>query len=104
MSTGVIPESIAQLQRQLDQIRSTQPRGKKLPDSVWQAEGGTGPGTRCVFRRTPVTAGLCGAEEAARRSFPSSTKSPQAGIRRTDRDTFSNAGGVFDRVRVVARR
>jgi hypothetical protein len=37
MSTAVISEPIAQLQRQLDQIRSTQPRGKKLPDSVWQA-------------------------------------------------------------------
>jgi hypothetical protein len=37
MSTAVLPEPIAQLQRQLDQIRSTQPRGKKLPDSVWQA-------------------------------------------------------------------
>jgi hypothetical protein len=37
MSAAVIPEAIAQLQRQLDQIRSTQPRGKKLPDSVWQA-------------------------------------------------------------------
>ena len=37
MSTAVIAEPIAQLQRQLDQIRSTQPRGKKLPDSVWQA-------------------------------------------------------------------
>jgi hypothetical protein len=39
MSTAVIPEPIVQLQRQLDQIRSTQSRGegKKLPDSVWQA-------------------------------------------------------------------
>jgi hypothetical protein len=37
MNAAVIPESIAQLQLQLDQIRSTQPRGKKLPDSVWQA-------------------------------------------------------------------
>jgi len=37
MSTAVIPEPIAQLQRQLDQIRSTQPRGRKLPESVWQA-------------------------------------------------------------------
>jgi len=37
MSTAVIPEPIAQLQLQLDQIRSTQPRGKKLPDTVWQA-------------------------------------------------------------------
>jgi hypothetical protein len=37
MSTAVIPEPIAHLQRQLDQIRSTQPRGRKLPESVWQA-------------------------------------------------------------------
>jgi hypothetical protein len=37
MSIAVIPEPIAQLQRQLDQIRSTQPRRRKLPESVWQA-------------------------------------------------------------------
>jgi hypothetical protein len=37
MNAAVIPESIAQLQLQLDQIRSTQPRGKKPPDSVWHA-------------------------------------------------------------------
>jgi NAD-dependent deacetylase len=37
MSAAVIPEAIAQVQLQLDQIRSTQPRGKKLPDSVWQS-------------------------------------------------------------------
>jgi hypothetical protein len=37
MSTAVIPEPIAQLQLQLDEIRSTQPRSKRLPDSVWQA-------------------------------------------------------------------
>src|SRR6266699_570518 len=62
------------------------------------------PVTRSVFRRTPVTAGLYGAEETARRSFPSPTKSTQAGIHRTDRATFSDAARVFDRVRVVARR
>src|SRR5258708_39275463 len=37
MSTTGIPEPIAQLQRQLDQFRSTQPRGRRLPDSMWQA-------------------------------------------------------------------
>ena len=37
MSTAAIPEPIAQLQRQLDQFRSTQPRRKKLPESLWQA-------------------------------------------------------------------
>jgi len=37
MTTAIIPESIAQLQLQPDEIRSTRPRGKRLPDSVWQA-------------------------------------------------------------------
>ena len=37
MSAAVIPEPIAQLQLQLNEIRSTRPRGRKLPDSVWQA-------------------------------------------------------------------
>jgi hypothetical protein len=37
MSAAVIPEPIAQLQLQLEQIRSTRSRGRKLPDSVWQA-------------------------------------------------------------------
>jgi hypothetical protein len=37
MSTAVIPEPIAQLQLQLNEIRNTRPRGKRLPDSVWEA-------------------------------------------------------------------
>ena len=32
-----VPEPIAQLQRQLDQFRSTQSQRTKLPESVWQA-------------------------------------------------------------------
>jgi len=36
-STAPIPEPIAQLQRQLDQFRSTQSRRTKLPESLWQA-------------------------------------------------------------------
>src|SRR5438270_855514 len=32
-----IPEPVAQLQRQLEQFRSTQPRRTKLPESLWQA-------------------------------------------------------------------
>jgi hypothetical protein len=32
-----IPEAIGQLQRQLEQIRSTQPRRSKLPESLWGA-------------------------------------------------------------------
>ena len=32
-----IPEPIAQLRRQLEQFRNTQPPRTKLPDSLWQA-------------------------------------------------------------------
>ena len=35
--TSPIPEPIVQLQRQLDQFRSTQPKRTKLPESLWQA-------------------------------------------------------------------
>lgn len=35
--TPSIPEAIVQLQRQLDQFRSTQPRRTKLPEPLWQA-------------------------------------------------------------------
>jgi len=31
-----IPEPVVQLQRQLDQFRSTQPRRTKLPEPLWQ--------------------------------------------------------------------
>jgi transposase len=65
---------------------------------------GTGPGTRRVLRRASSAAGLYGAEEPAGRSFPTPAKNTQANIRRTDRASFSDAGRVLDRVRVVARR
>jgi len=35
--TTPIPEPIVQLQRQLDQFRSAQPRRTKLPEPLWQA-------------------------------------------------------------------
>jgi hypothetical protein len=36
-NTPAIPEAILQLERQLDQFRSTQPGRTKLPESLWQA-------------------------------------------------------------------
>ena len=36
-STAPIPEAIAQLQRQLEQFRSSQPGRTKLPEVLWQA-------------------------------------------------------------------
>ena len=37
MSTAIIPGPIAQLQRQLEEFRSTQRHRRKLPESLWQA-------------------------------------------------------------------
>jgi len=50
MSTAVIPEPIAQLQRQLDQIRTTQPRGPPAP------KAGALPG--CATPRLPTAYAL----------------------------------------------
>jgi hypothetical protein len=36
-STAPIPEAISQLQRQLEQFRSSQPGRAKLPEVLWQA-------------------------------------------------------------------
>lgn len=39
-STPPMPEAIAQLQRQLDEFRNTQPQRTKLPEPLWQAAVG----------------------------------------------------------------
>jgi hypothetical protein len=52
MSNAVNPEPIAQLQRQLDEFRSTQPRGRRLPESVWQAAVELARNTGCIPSRT----------------------------------------------------
>ncbi|HXO32482.1 MAG TPA: DNA repair protein RecO [Candidatus Acidoferrales bacterium] len=100
MSTAVISEPIAQLQLQLDQIRNPA-TATRLPDSVWQAavEPAREHGVYSVAHHLRLDyTGL------KKRRFPSPTKSAQAGIRRTDGATFSDAGRVLDRVRVVARK
>src|SRR5215469_11928657 len=35
--SSIVPEAILQLQRQLEQFRSTQSRRAKLPESLWQS-------------------------------------------------------------------
>jgi hypothetical protein len=88
MSAAVVPEPIAQLQRQLDQIRSTQPRGKTLLDSVWQAavELARERGEYSVAR--PLRLNYMGLKKrlggVSRRD-----ESTQADTRRTDRATLS---------------
>jgi hypothetical protein len=51
-STLIIPEPIGQLQRQLDQFRSTQSRRTKLPESLWQAAVELAGNTVCTPSRT----------------------------------------------------
>ena len=104
MSTTVIPEPIAQLQRQLDQFRSTQPRGRRLPDSMWQAvvELAREHGVYSVAH--PLRLDYTGLKKRLGGVSHRQRKSTQAGIRRADRATFSDAARVFDRVRIVARR
>jgi hypothetical protein len=48
----LVPEAVAQLQRQLEQFRSTQSRRTKLPESLWQAavELARQHGVYCVAR------------------------------------------------------
>src|SRR5277367_6700450 len=65
--------------------------------------GRTGPATRSLFRRAAAAAGLYGAEETAGRTSQSPAKGTQGGIRRTDRATSGDTGGVRHRVRIFAR-
>ena len=67
-STSPIPEPIVQLQRQLDQFRSTQPQRTKLPESLWQAAVELARQHGVYSGRAAAAAGLYGTEEAARRS------------------------------------
>ena len=85
MSTAVIPEPIAQLQRQLDQFRSTQPRGTKLPESLWQAavELARQHGVYSVAH--PLRLDYMGLKKRLGGVSRSPTKGTQAGIRGTDR-------------------
>ena len=86
-----IPEAIVQLQRQLDQFRSTQPRRTKLPESLWQAavELARQHGVYSVAH--PLRLDYMALEEAAGRSSRPPTQGKQADIRRTDRATGRHA-------------
>jgi len=72
-SAQPVPEPIAQLQRQLDQFRSSQPQRTKLPESLCRRLWNWPGNTACIQSRTR-SAGLHGTEEAARRS---ASRSPE---------------------------
>jgi hypothetical protein len=82
-----IPEPIAQLQKQLEQFRSTQPRRSKLPESLWQSavELARQHGVYSVAH--PLRLDYMGLKK--RRGGPPGPrrKASKAGVRRTDRAT-----------------
>ena len=98
-SIPAIPEAILQLQRQLDQLRSTQPRRTKLAESLWQAavELARQHGVYSVAH--PLWLDYMGLKKRLggvpilRRKATN-----QASIRRTDRAACDAAGGVRHRV------
>ena len=98
-----IPEPIVQLQRQLDQFRSTRPRRTKLPESLWQAavELARQHGVYSVAH--PLRLDYMGLKKRLGEPFQPPAKDTQGGIRRTDHATSGNAGGVRHRVRVLGR-
>ena len=96
-STPPIPEAIVQLQRQLDQFRSTQPQRTKLPEPLWQAAVELARQHGIYPVAQPLRLDYMGLEETARRSFHSPTQGKQADIRRTDRATCGAVGRVCHR-------
>jgi len=73
-STPPIPEPIAELQRQLDQFRSTRPRRTKLPESLWQAAVDLARQHGVYSVAQPLRLDYNGAEETAWRTFQPPTK------------------------------
>jgi hypothetical protein len=87
-----IPEAIVQLQRQLDQFRSTRPRRTKLPDSVWEAavELARQHGVYSVAQALRLD--YMGLKKKGLANLPT-TDERHPGIRRTDHAISSDAGG-----------
>ena len=99
-----IPEPIAQLQRQLEQFRSTQPGRTKLPESLWQAavelarQHGVYPVAHPLrLDYTRLKKRLGGSPTVA-------AEGNQAGIRGAGRAAPAHARRMRDRVRVPRRK
>src|SRR5215470_4036903 len=94
-----IPEAITQLQRQLEQFRSSRPGRKKLPESLVVAGSGrVGPTARLLCRRASATVGLHPVEAAARRNAEAAKKAEPTSVCRTDRERRGSLAGVCHRV------
>src|ERR1035438_9295079 len=99
-----MPEPIAQLQRRLDQFRSTQSRRTKLPESLWQAavELARQHGVYAVAH--PLRLDYMGLKKRLGGAPRPPPQVSQAGIRGTDCAASGGAGGLRHRVRVRQRR
>ena len=99
-STTPVPEAITQLQRQLEQFRSTQPGRTKLPESLWQAAVELARQHGIYAVGAPIEVGLHAAEATAERHSEPLTeaKANQTGVRRTDRERRDNSARVRYRV------
>jgi len=91
-----IPEPIAQLQRQLEQIRSTQPPRSRLPESVWAAAVELARQHGILSGRAFPPARLYGFEEAAERHDERTEEFNQNRLRGAD--AAFNDTGMRDRV------
>ena len=96
-STPAIPEAILQLQRQLDQFRSTQPRRTKLPEPLWQAAVELARQHGIYSVAHPLRLDYMGLKKRLGEFHPP-THGNQAGIRRTDRTECDADGGVRYRI------
>ena len=75
-----VPGGIAQLQRQLEQFRSSRPARTKLPESLWQAAVELARQHGIICRGASATVGLYPAEAAAERNAEPAKKTKQTSI------------------------
>jgi transposase len=99
-----IPEAILQLQRQLEQFRSTRPKRTKLPEPLWQAavELARQHGVYPVAH--PLRLDYMQLKKRLGGPATRHRKAPKPGIRRVGRGPLGTVGGLRHRVRVLRRR
>ena len=99
-STPHIPEPIVQLQRELDQFRSTRPRRTKLPESLWQAAVELARQYGVYSVAQPLRLDYMGLKKRLGGAPSRSTEGSQTGLRGTDRASSGDVGRMRHRVRV----
>jgi hypothetical protein len=101
--TVAIPEPIVQLQRQLDQFRSAQPRPAKIPEGTWQAAVELARQHGVCAVAYPLRLDNVRVRHRLERGLEEKEEGRIAGICGIDRGS-SRSSGVRDRIRVQERR